>query len=95
MKLRFSEKATFQLRDIRNHIAKDNPPAAKRVVAAIRRSIDTLMDFPESHPASGDDARELIVPRLPYVVVYRLGPGAIDILGVFHTSRDPSIRSRA
>jgi toxin ParE1/3/4 len=30
---------------------------------------------------------ELVIPRLPYIIVYRLNAGGVDVVRVYHTSR--------
>lgn len=35
------------------------------------------------------DARRRVVRRFPYVVIYLVEPEHIEVLAVFHTSRDP------
>lgn len=48
MKLVFSPRAVRRLREVRDHIASDNPPAAARVIIRIRQSIEMLADHPAS-----------------------------------------------
>jgi len=34
-----------------------------------------------------DGTREAVVPRTPYIVVYRVSEETIDILGIWHAAR--------
>ena len=34
------------------------------------------------------DTRELIITRYPYIVAYRVGQDAVEIVTVWHTARD-------
>src|SRR5215208_306467 len=78
-----------RLEDIGDYIAKDNPAAARRVVRAIEAAVRRLARFPHSgRPGHRAGTRELVVPRTPYIVPYRVGPRAVEILAVFHSARD-------
>jgi toxin ParE1/3/4 len=43
----WTDEARMWLREIRDHIAKDNPPAADRTVAGIYDKAQLLKTFPE------------------------------------------------
>jgi len=81
--------AEAELDDIWLYIARDSLDAADRTIARIRHSAGMLAD----HPMLGrrgrlDGARELIVPGLPYILIYRILGDTVEILRVYHTSRD-------
>ena len=58
----------------------------RRIVATTKRLCG---HFPTSgRPGQIDGTRELVVPGFPYVIVYRVSANAVEILRVFHTSRD-------
>lgn len=79
--------ATRSLRQIHARVAAENPPAARRVVKCIRQTVDRLADFPASgRPGQVEGTRELVVPGLPYLVVYRVRANTVEILRVFHTA---------
>ena len=61
----------------------------RRIVSAMRR----LEDFPQSgRPGQVEGTRELVVPGLPYLVIYRMRAETVEILRAFHTSTDwPSV----
>jgi len=77
------------LGDLQNHfsyIAEDDPAAASRVVTDICKVIRRLEIFPYSgRKGIVEGSYELVVPRLPYIVVYRVH-SEVEILAVFHTS---------
>jgi len=88
MTLRWLADALADLRGVREYIAKENPAAAQRVIAAIRQEVEAL----RAHPAIGrpgrlEKTRELVVRRYPYIVAYRESSADIQILAVVHTSR--------
>ena len=89
MKLRWLKAGTRSLRLVHARIAMDNPGAAKRVVERIESSVNNLASFPTSGRVGQIlGTCELVVPGLPYIVVYRLSIEAVEILRVFHASQD-------
>jgi toxin ParE1/3/4 len=91
MKVSFSAAAIADLAEIHDFLAKarGNPLAAKRVVGAIRQSTRRLAAFPYS--GRRGDAKgtfELVVRSYPYIVVYRIHEATVQVIAVFHTSRD-------
>jgi toxin ParE1/3/4 len=56
-------------------------------VLRIRSAVSPLGRFPASaRPGQVAGTRELGVPELPYLVVYRVNGEDVDILRVFHTA---------
>jgi toxin ParE1/3/4 len=88
MKLRYTPQARRHLDAIAEYITERNPAAALRVGRRIQETIGLLADFPRmGHPGYLAGTRELVVPGLPYVIVYRLhdeGEEILVILGVYH-----------
>jgi len=69
-------------------IARDNPPAAARVV----REISQAVEFLRQHPAMGRPGRvlgtrELVVSNTPYIIPYRVRGKEVQVLRVFHAAR--------
>lgn len=88
MKLRFTRQAVLDLRQAHAFIAFDNPSAASSVVQRIRDAIDGLLQFPErGRPGRIEGTRELVVPRTPFILPYRIAGDAIDILAIMHAKR--------
>ena len=73
MKEIWSPKALLQLEGLWNFIADDSKAAADSVVERIFASVDLLKTQPEMG-RSGRMAgtRELVIPRTPYFIVYRV-----------------------
>jgi len=91
VKVRWTRGAARSLRLVHARIACDNPQAARRVAGQIRTCVARLASFPASgRRGHVPGTRELVVPGLPYVIVYRVSAEAVDFLRVFHTSRDPA-----
>ena len=88
MKVRYTRRALAHLSEIRAYIAQDRPGSAKAVGETIRAAAAHLAQFPEAgRPGRVSGTRELVVPRLPFVVAYRVAEGHIDILAILHGAR--------
>ncbi len=91
MKLRWLVGAMQSLRSVHRHIAIDNPEVAGRVVTRIERVVNRLAEHPNSgRPGRVAGTREVIVPGLPYLVVYRVEDRQVTILRVFHGKQEPA-----
>ena len=89
MRLRWRLSAVSDLADIRDFISKNDPEAARAVVDRVLRSVERLESFPKSGRAGQvSGTSELVVPGLPYIVVYTVDDTDISIIGVFHGARD-------
>lgn len=90
MKVFLAPRARADLRAIHHYIAADNPPAAKRTLARIRRAVESLATFPELGRAwEGGPTRALSIAGIPYRIHYRVREDELEILRVFHTARLP------
>jgi plasmid stabilization system protein ParE len=88
MKIRFKARALTHIEGIHEFIAAHDPRAASRVVHRIEHSISRLGLVPFSgRPGVVEGTRILVVPGLPYVVVYRVGQDTVDIVAILHTAR--------
>ena len=77
------------IRGITRYIRKDNPSAARAVAKAILDTADSLSLFPlRGREGKNAGTREMLVPRLPYIVVYRVTDAAVHIVHIHHAARD-------
>lgn len=89
MKLAWTPQAVEDLRSLRNYISQDNPHAGAGMVATIVALVTQQLS---KYPHSGREGRtegtlELVVPRTPYIVPYRVKDDSVIILAVHHASR--------
>ena len=92
----FREQALTDLEGISAYISQDNPAAAERVIKRIYTVIfNTIATFPRSGTQGDGLAREFAVPGLQYLIVYIPTDAFIDVIGVFHSARDPASKPRA
>lgn len=82
-------EAEADLLEIALHIAQDSPARAQRAVWRLRERCRILEDWPlvgRARPELGDDLRSLV--EWPYVVVYRVDSGVVEIVAFLHGARD-------
>jgi toxin ParE1/3/4 len=89
MKIIWSPEAIDDLISLRAYIAEDNPAAAHRIALNIIRNIEELLaDNPQmGRPGRVSGTRELVIPRTPYIVPYRVERGTLQIIRVYHGAR--------
>jgi toxin ParE1/3/4 len=83
MRVRYTPDAFADREEIFAYIEKLNPSGAQAVKRDIVRAIRRLEYFPESAPATDEPGvRQLIVPRRPYKVYYRIQNDEVWILHI-------------
>ena len=85
----WSPQAIADLVALRAYIEEDNPAAAQRIALHILRNVESrLSNRPQmGRPGRVPGTRELVIPRTPFIVPYRLVGNTIEILRVFHGAR--------
>lgn len=88
----WSDDARRDYLEILQFIAGDNPLAAQRVVAAIKKVGQELGEFATGRPGRVRGTYEKLVPGLPFIITYALttreSREAVSILSVIHTARN-------
>ena len=94
MRIRWADPAETDLFEICEYIARDNPAAAERVGRRLLSAVDSLAAQPRlGRPGRVSGTRELVIPRLPYIAIYRITEaahstaGEIEVLRVLHGAR--------
>ena len=89
MKVRFTAAVRDDIASLHAYIARENSRAAAQVVSAIERATVRLADFSASgRRGAVEGTRELVVPRLPFIAVYRVTETHIEVVAVFHAAQD-------
>jgi toxin ParE1/3/4 len=89
MNILWSPEAIADLISLRAYIAGDDPAAARRLALHIIHNIEQLLpNNPQMGcPGRVPGTRELVIPKTPFVVPYRLQRNVIQILRVYHGAR--------
>lgn len=65
-------------------------------IERVQEALDRIGQMPELHATVYRDIRRASVRRFPYSVLYRVLPGRIEVIAVFHDKRNPKTwQSRA
>jgi toxin ParE1/3/4 len=85
----WSPEAIEDLAALRAYIEQDDPAAARRVALHIIHNVETLLPDNPGMGRSGrvPGTRELVIPRTPFVVPYRVVGNVMQILRIFHGAR--------
>jgi toxin ParE1/3/4 len=87
MHIRWSPDAADDLENIVDHIGRDNPTEAQRVGQEIYDRLSVIATFPHGgRRGRVEGTRELPLPPLPFIVVYRVQEHAdvVEIVNVIH-----------
>ena len=87
MQIRWSPDAADDLQHIFEYILVENPTGARSVGRSIYDRLSVLENFPYSGRIGRvDGTRELPLPPLPFIVVYRVleSDDAVEIVNVIH-----------
>lgn len=89
MKIEWSAQASADLAELRAYLAEDSAETANRITLLILETIErALAKFPESgHYGRIVGTRELVIPKTPVIVPYRVHAKTLEILRVYHHSR--------
>lgn len=88
MKLIWSPQALRDLAAVHATISQDDPTAARAVIGRILSLIERLPTTPHlGRPGRVAGTRELVIPRTPFIVPYRVSATAVEVARVYHAAR--------
>jgi len=88
MKVRFSESAAADLRDILSFLTDVNPSASARVGQAIETTLKRISEFPDSAQTTDEPpVRMAPAGRFPYLIFYTRIEDEVHVVRVLHGAR--------
>lgn len=85
MRLEWTLLAIRDLREAGAFIASENPQAGRRMAERVREAVEFLQEQPNiGRPGRVPATRELVVSGTPFIVVYWVRGGAVQVLRVLH-----------
>ena len=94
MRVRWTDPAHTDFLQILGYIARINPAAAARVGRRLLSAVDGLAAQPRlGRPGRIAGTRELVIPGLPYVAIYRVvdlaraATSQVEVLRILHGAR--------
>ena len=89
MHVRWTAPAAQDIYLITVYIRRDNVAAAREVAKSIYESCESLAHAPfRGRQGRIENTRELVIAKLPYIVVYRIIEDTVEILHVYHGARN-------
>jgi addiction module RelE/StbE family toxin len=68
-----------------DYIAQENPEAAQRLASRVQEAVEHLREYPNlGRPGRLSDTKELVVSGTPFIAVYWIKQGGIQILRLLH-----------
>lgn len=74
-----------------DHLTGVSAALGARFEAAVRQAFAEIGANPYQYAVAQADVREALVPGFRYAVYYRVLPARVEVVAVFHTSRDPAV----
>ena len=94
MRVRWTREAAADLEDVLSYIAERNPAAAAAVADRIEETITVIKQWPYAARQDKETGvREAVIRGLPLLVIYTIN-SLVEIIAVFHTSRNPATKRR-
>lgn len=85
---RFTPLARSDLKEIRDFIARDQPGVAFQYMAMLKQKCELLANSPGLGIQQDEYCMLYKFPVDSYLIFYRLSQTGIDVIDVFHGSRD-------
>ncbi len=86
MRIDYLRSARDDLDGVYDYVAGDDPDAADRLIAAIRKAVAKLADYPRRAPEWSPGVRKLSTSG--FAIMYRIVGDRIEIGRVLHLRRD-------
>jgi len=87
--LRWTFAAAEDLHQIADYLFEKTPSTASELIRRIYKAPSTLKEFPNrGRIGKKQGTRELLIPSLPYIVIYQVGDNVVNILRILHAARE-------
>lgn len=70
---------------------EDSLKVADTFFKRINLGFENIKQNPESYPVAHKDVRKYVEKKFPFVIYYRIIDTVIQVIAIFHTSRNPEI----
>lgn len=88
MRLRWTRLALEDLNYAFEYVAAENPSAACAIIGRIEAAVNALRAYPDlGRPGRIEGTRELVIAGTPFLILYRIAKGRIEVLAVIHGAR--------
>ena len=88
MRVRFTQPAQADLKQIYTYVSRENAPEASRLMTRLIERAWALGNTPyEGRETDEPNARVIVIPRLRYFIFYTIAGDEVHITHIRHTSR--------
>ena len=89
MRVRWTPAATDDLQNIANYLFEKTPEHAPGLIRKLYTAPSSLASFPNRGRVSKKEGtRELVLPSLPYMIIYNVRGDTIHVVRVLHGSQE-------
>jgi len=89
MQIRWTTAAANDLENIADYLFEKTPWNAPRLMREICAAVFALRIYPNrGRPGKKSGTREMVLPALPYIVVYKVGNEVLHIARILHGAQD-------
>jgi len=89
MRLRWTVAAADDLERIADYLFEKTPKNAGQLIRKIFNAPSALKSFPNrGRPGKKPGTRELLVPSLPWILVYQVTGDVVSIVRILHGAQD-------
>jgi toxin ParE1/3/4 len=89
--IELSDEAEVDFDKSYEYYYEDNPKVADTFFKRINLGFENVKKNPNSFPIAHKDVRKYVVKKFPFVIYYRIVDTVIQVIAIFHTSRNPEI----
>lgn len=90
-RIRWTQAAAEDLQHIKDYLTENHPQFAESTVLEHYETIRSLKTSPLlGRLGRMKGTRELVLERVPYIVVYRVNEQAVEILHIYHGAQNRS-----
>jgi len=89
MQIRWTTEAADDLETIADYLFERTPENAARLIREVCEATFALRIYPNrGRTGKKSGSRELVLPSLPYVVVYKVASDVVHIVRILHGAQD-------
>lgn len=88
LSIKWTSLARQDMLEAARHALEDDSAKAQNLAGSIFKAVEQLALFPGSAPPGRvAGTRQLNLPKLPFVIIYKVGTADLHILRILHTRR--------
>ena len=89
--IELSDEAEVDFDKSYEYYYEDSLKVADTFFKIINLGFENIKQNPNSFPIAHKDVRKFVVKKFPFVIYYRIVNTVIQVIAIFHTSRNPEI----